>query len=156
MNGESTAELSRLASTSAPVILRGTVRLLYSLNFAAVSELALNSGRRADLVAIGPTGELWIIEIKSSVADFRADQKWAEYKCNCDRFLFAVSPEFPRELIPSSEGLILADEYGGTLIRNSEHHPVPAATRKTILIKAARTSALRLAATNDPSFLYSN
>jgi hypothetical protein len=156
MNGESTAEFSRIASTSAPAILRGAVRLLYSLNFAAVSELALNSGRRADLVAIGPTGELWIIEIKSSVADFRADQKWGEYKCNCDRFLFAVSPKFPPELIPSSEGLIVADEYGGTLIRNSEHHPAPAATRKTILIKVARTSTLRLAATSDPSFLYSN
>lgn len=147
MGIESTAELSPLAASE---ILRGTVRLLHSLNFATTAELSLNSGRRADLLAVGPTGAIWIVEIKSSVADFRTDQKWAEY-CNCcDRFLFAVSPAFPKDLIPADQGLIIADAYGGNLVREAEYRPITAAARKAILIKAARTSAQRLNSIADP------
>src|SRR5258705_11258535 len=91
------------------VVARGTTRLLHSLGFAVVSELPLASGRRADLVALGSDGELWIVEIKSSIADFRADQKWIDYRLHCDRLLFATTLDVPCEIFPQDAGLIVAD-----------------------------------------------
>jgi hypothetical protein len=132
-------------------ISRGTSRLLRALNFAAVSELPLPSGHRADLTAVGPTGEILIVEIKSSVADFHCDHKWKEYLSYCDRLLFAVAPEFPAKLIPENVGLIIADSYSGTRIRDGEYRPLSAATRKALLIKIARASALRLLSSIDPN-----
>ena len=82
-------------SATALAVARGTTRLLHSLGFSVVSELPLASGRRADLVALGGGGELWIVEIKSSVADFRADQKWMDYRLHCDRLFFATTLEVP-------------------------------------------------------------
>jgi hypothetical protein len=139
----------------AALIRRGTTRLLYSLGFASIPELPLRSGRRADLVAVGPTGEILVVEIKSSVADFRSDQKWREYLAHCDRLLFAVTPQFPAELIPLDVGLIVADAYGGTLVREGEHHLLASATRKLMLISVARASSIRLAAINDLSLAVS-
>ena len=82
-------------SQTALMVARGTTRLLHQLGFSAVSELPLPSGRRADLVALNDKGDLWIVEIKSSVADFRADQKWQDYRAHCDRLLFATTLEVP-------------------------------------------------------------
>ena len=131
-------------------ICRGSARLLRSLNYAVVPELTLRSGRRADLVAVGPTGEVLIVEVKSSVADYRADNKWQEYRSCCDRLLFAVSAAFPTELVPADVGLIIADAYGGALIRDGKYHPLAAASRKGMLIAAARCAAWRLASMRDP------
>jgi hypothetical protein len=89
--------------------------------------------------------------VKSCVADFRADQKWKEYREHCDRLLFAVAPDFPQELIPASAGLIVADGFGGEIVREGMNHPVAAATRKSVLLHAARVAASRLAALNDPN-----
>jgi hypothetical protein len=129
---------------------RGAIRLLHSLNYATATEISLGSARRADIVALGPTGELLIVEVKSGIADFRADEKWPDYWASCDRLLFAVSREFPADLIPAEAGLIVADGYGGALIRNGEHRPLPASARKAMLIRFARASATRLAARDDP------
>ncbi len=125
-------------------IRRGTVRLLRTLGFSAAAEISLGSGRRTDLIAIGPTGEILIIEIKSSVADFQSDEKWIEYRSHCDRLLFAVSPIFPKYLIPNDLGLIVADEYGGAILREGESRSMPPATRKALYIKIARTVSSRL------------
>src|SRR6202162_1524946 len=95
-------------SETALVIARGTARLLHAHGFSVVSELALASGRRADLVALDAGGEIWIVEIKSSVADFRADQKWMDYRAHCDRLFFAACMEMPCEIFPPATGLILA------------------------------------------------
>jgi hypothetical protein len=146
----------RLVDTSrdyerARTICRGAIRLLHAHGYAAVAELSLASGRRADLVAIGANGEILVIEVKSCVADFRADQKWKEYREHCDRLLFAVAPDFPQELIPASAGLIVADSFGGEIVREGMNHPVAAATRKSVLLRAARVAASRLAALNDPN-----
>jgi len=141
------------AELPAIAICRGAARLLHSLNYATAIEISLSSGRRADLVALGPTGELLIVEVKSCLADFRSDAKWPDYWASCDRLLFAVSSEFPASLIPVEAGLIVADGYGGALIRAGEHRPLPAAARKAMLIRFARASAQRLAARDDPALL---
>src|SRR6476660_5672710 len=86
----------RRQSETALAIARGTARLLRSLGFSCVSELPLPSGRRADLVALNERGEIWIVEIKSSIEDLRADQKWQDYRAHCDRLFFAFTQDFPR------------------------------------------------------------
>ena len=134
----------------APAIRRGSLRLLHAIGFAAVAELPLGSGRRADLVALGAGAEIWIVEIKSCATDFRTDRKWQEYRLYCDRLLFAVAPEFPAALLPADAGLIIADNYGGTLIRQGPLHQIAASRRKAMLVRFGRAAAARLAAVNDP------
>jgi hypothetical protein len=145
---QSTGE--RPGQEAAPAIRRGTVRLLHALGFATVAELPLASGRRADLVAVGESGEIWIVEIKSCIADFRADRKWQEYRLYCDRLLFAVAPEFPVTSLPADAGLVIADAYGGTLTREAALHPLAPARRKSMLLRYGRAAAARLSARLDP------
>jgi hypothetical protein len=135
----------------ARAICRGAMRLLDAHGYAALAELSLASGRRADLVAVGTDGEILVVEVKSSVADFRADQKWKEYREHCDRLLFAVAPDFPAGLISATAGLIVADGFGGEIVREGTRHPVAAATRKSVLLRMSRVAASRLAALNDPN-----
>jgi hypothetical protein len=137
-------------SQAALDIARGTSRMLSQHAMAALSEVALANGRRADLVAIGRKGEIWIVEVKSSVSDFRADQKWPEYREFCDRLLFAVAPGFPVELLPEDTGLIVADRYGGELVRPAPEHALPAQRRKALLLELARLGAARLMWAADP------
>ncbi len=137
-------------SEAALAIARGTTRLLVSLGFAVVSELGLPSGRRADLVALNARGEVWIIEIKSSLADFRTDQKWQDYHNHCDRLFFAVAPDFPHDILPDKAGLIVADAHSAERLRDADHAPMPSATRKTMLIAFGLASAFRLTSLHDP------
>jgi hypothetical protein len=134
----------------ARAILRGTQRLLRTLDFESLSEVTLRSGRRADVLALRRNGEIWIIEIKSSIGDFRADIKWPEYREYCDALLFAVASDFPTEILPSDTGLILADAYGGELVRQPPRHPMSATRRKALTLSVARTAAMRLHAQIDP------
>ncbi len=134
----------------ARVILRGTQRLLRSLDFESLSEITLGNGRRADVVGIRRNGEIWIVEIKSSIADFRFDQKWPEYREYCDALLFAVAPDFPSEILPADTGLILADAYAGDLLRPPPLHPLTTARRKALTLSIARTASMRLHAQIDP------
>jgi hypothetical protein len=153
-----------LAAASAPVdgrqsrtalaIARGTARYLHALGYCLVSELPLPSGRRADLVAIGGGGEVVIVEIKSSVADFRADQKWPDYRMHCDRLFFATVVEVPCEIFPADAGLIVADAFGASIMREAPEHRLPAATRKAMLLRFAQAAALRLQALADPQGPY--
>src|SRR3974390_983549 len=103
-------------SETALAVARGTARLLRSLGFASVSELPLPSGRRADLVALNERGDIWIVEIKSSVEDLRADHKWEDYSSHCDRLFFRFTQELPAEKFPTNTGLIVADAYGAHLL----------------------------------------
>ncbi len=137
-------------SDAALTIARGTMRLLLSLGFSCVSELPLPSGRRADLVAIDGAGEIVIVEIKSSVADFRADQKWMDYRLHCDRLFFATSLDVPCEIFPQDTGLIVADGFGGQVICEAPEHRLPAATRKAMMVRIAQCASLRLQALIDP------
>src|SRR3954452_3661225 len=120
----------RRQSETALAIARGTARMLRTLGFSCISELPLPSGRRADLVALNDKGEIWIVEIKSSVEDLRADQKWQDYRMHCDRLFFAFTQDLPCEIFPTQTGLIVADAYGAHLQCEAPEHKLAAATRK--------------------------
>lgn len=124
--------------------------MLLTLGMASVTEVPLANGRRADIVAVSDKGEIWIVEIKSSVADFRADSKWPEYEPFADRLLFAVAPDFPVDILPTETGLVLADMYGAEIVRPAPLKPLPGARRKAITLRIARAAALRLHALADP------
>jgi len=141
-------------SKTALAVARGTARLLHAHGFSMVSELGLPSGRRADLVALDAGGEIWIVEIKSSVADFHADQKWQEYRAHCDRLFFATGMEVPREIFPPDTGLIVADAFGAQIHCQAPEHRLAAATRKSMLLSFARAAALRLQSLADPTGPY--
>lgn len=134
----------------ARTICRGTIRLLHSMGYAATVELPLPSGRRADVAAVGPSGEIWIVEVKSCLADFRTDRKWEEYRAHCDRLFFAVDCDFPQEILPLDTGLMVVDGYGGAILREAPAHPLAAASRKAVMLRIARLAASRLSAINDP------
>jgi hypothetical protein len=138
-------------SPTALAVARGTQRLLTALGRTCVCELPLPSGRRADLVALADDGEIWIVEIKSSIADFRADQKWQDYRLHCDRLLFATALDVPQDIFPQDAGLIVADEFGAHLQRESPEHRLHAATRRSMLLLFARAAARRLQALADPT-----
>jgi hypothetical protein len=137
-------------SETALMIARGTTRLLHAHGFSVVAELPLASGRRADLVALDGRGEIWIVEIKSSVADFRADQKWMDYRLHCDRLFFATCQAVPCDIFPPDTGLIVADGFGGSFVCEAPEHRLPAATRKSMMLSFGRAAALRLQALADP------
>jgi hypothetical protein len=140
----------RRPSPAAVDICRGVARLLHSHQMATVTEVALANGRRADIVAVTAGGEIWIVEIKSSVEDFRADHKWPEYRAFCDRLLFAVAPAFPREILPADTGLIVADRYGGEVVRGAAEHRMSGTRRKALTLRLVHTAAMRLQSTIDP------
>lgn len=131
---------------SASDICRGVLRCFEGLHFYGLTEVTLANKRRADVLLIGPKGEIVIVEIKSSVADFKSDAKWHEYAPYCDRFYFAVAEAFPSEIIPAHTGLIVADGFGGDIIRTPEVHPLAPARRKALTLKIARLAAMRLTA----------
>jgi hypothetical protein len=140
----------RRQSETALAVARGTARLLRSLGFACVSELPLPSGRRADLVALNERGEIWIIEIKSSVEDLRADHKWEDYRAHCDRLFFAFTQDLSCEIFPKDTGLIVADAYGAHLHCEAPEHRLPAPTRKLITVRFAMAAAQRISRLIDP------
>src|SRR6201986_4190428 len=142
--------VDRRQSETALVVARGTARLLPSLGFACVSEFPLPSGRRADLVALNERGEVWIVEIKSSVEDLRADQKWQEYRTHCDRLFFAFTQDLPCEIFPADTGLIIADAYGAHLQCEAPEHKIAAATRKLMTVRFAMAAAQRINRLVDP------
>jgi hypothetical protein len=141
-------------SPTALAIARGTARYLHALGYGVVSELPLPSGRRADLVALGGDGEILIVEIKSSVADFRADQKWMDYRLHCDRLFFATIVDVPCEIFPSDAGLIVADAFGAAIVCEAPEHRLATARRKTVMLRFAHAAALRLQALADPQGPY--
>jgi hypothetical protein len=132
-------------------VARGVGRLMRARGFALVAELPLATGRRADIVALGPGGEMWIVEIKSSVEDFRVDQKWPDYRLSCDRLFFATHAGVPIDIFPEDAGLILADAYGAELVREAPEHRLAGATRKAMMIRFAQAAAHRLHGLIDPA-----
>lgn len=137
-------------SERAAEIQRGACRMLLTLGHSVVTELPLSTGHRADIVCLGRTGELWIVEIKSSLADFQADGKWPEYRNHCDRLFFAVAPDFPVDVLPEDAGLILADRYSADLVREAPEHRLAGGRRKAVTLRFARAAALRFHAVMDP------
>lgn len=137
------------------LLARGLCRHLLGHGFATVEELVPAPGLRVDVMALGPKGEVWVIECKSGLADFRSDRKWQGYLDWCDRFFWAVDAEFPTEILPEGTGLILADGYDAEIVRMGPETPLAPARRKVMVQKFARHAALRLQALRDPAFGFS-
>jgi hypothetical protein len=131
-------------------IFRGTSRALAQLGYVSLAEVPLANGRRADLVALSPDGSLLIVEVKSSVADFRADRKWPEYREYCDRLSFAVAADFPQHLIPEDCGLIVADPFGAAILREGAEIRLVPARRRALTLRLARLASARLTRLLDP------
>lgn len=123
---------------------RGVVRTLIDRGYAPLLELTVASGRRIDVAGLGPGGEIIAVEVKSSIADFRADQKWHEYYDWCDKLYFATASDFPHDILPSDPGLIIADQYGGEIVRETVSRPLAPARRKAMTLRFARVAAERL------------
>jgi hypothetical protein len=137
-------------SETALAIARGTARWLRSMGLACVAELPLPSGRRADLAALNARGDIWIVEIKSSPADLRADHKWQDYRAHCDRLFFAFTQDMPCDMFPPDTGLIVADAYGAYLHCEAPEHRLAAPTRKLMTARIAMAAANRLNRLFDP------
>ena len=131
-------------------LARGMTRALRMLGFSPLSEVTLGNGRRADLMALDGAGAILLVEIKSSLEDFRVDTKWPEYLDFCDYFYFAVAPEFPQELIPDRAGLFVADAYGAEMLRDSPRYSLAPARRRTLLLDYAHLASRRLNQLLDP------
>lgn len=137
-------------SATAAGVQRGVRRLFAQLGHVTLPEFTLASARRADVIALAPDGHLTIVEIKSSVADFRADRKWPDYRDFCDRFFFAIPETVPLEILPESTGLIVADSFGAAILRDAPCHPLAGARRKAVTLRFARAAASTLHALADP------
>jgi hypothetical protein len=131
-------------------LARGVARALAQRGFATLAEVALANGRRADVLGLGRGGELVIVEVKSSVQDFRSDGKWRDYREFCDRFYFAVPAAFPRGLIPGDCGLIVADGFGAAVLREAPAAPLAPARRKAMTLRFAILGSERLRRLLDP------
>ncbi|WP_293855973.1 MmcB family DNA repair protein [uncultured Alsobacter sp.] len=134
-------------------VARGVSRLFAGFGYATLPEVTLASGRRADLLALGGDGSLVIVEIKSSIEDFRTDAKWPDYRAYSDRLFFAIPPHVPPEIMPEDAGLIVADAYGAEVLREAPEHRLPAATRKALLVRFGQVAAVRLQGLLDPAAL---
>ena len=134
-------------------VCRGACLLMRQAGQAVLLEMPLPNGRRADIFAVGRAGELTIVEVKSTIEDWRVDVKWPDYLDWCDQLYFAVPVDFPQPLIAGEVGLIVADAYGGEILRHPSRRPVAAARRKALLIDCARLASERLARLEDPDFI---
>jgi hypothetical protein len=135
---------------SAALLTRGACRALEQLGYVSLVEFPLANGRRADILALGKTGDLVIVEIKSSVADFRADRKWSNYRDFSDRLYFAVPNDFPRPLIPDECGLMVADSFTAAVLRDGSTTKLDARRRRVLTMRFARIAATRLRRLLDP------
>jgi hypothetical protein len=140
---------------TAPLLARGVCRALEQLNYISLVEFPLANARRADVLALGKAGDFMIVEIKSSVTDFRTDRKWSSYRHFSDRFCFAVPSEFPAALIPEECGLMVADAFGAALLRSGAVVPLDPGRRRSLTLRFARLAATRLRRYLDPEALLS-
>ena len=132
-------------------LARGVCRLLRRMDFAPLEEVVPAPGLRTDVMALGPGGEIWVIEVKSSRADFVADRKWQGYLEWCDRFFWAVPVDFPQELLPEGAGVMLADDYGAEIVLMAPEAALPPARRKALTRRFARMAAFRHLTLRDPA-----
>lgn len=152
LNLENAAETRRIESEPALAdqLARGICRRLGDLGYGALTEFRVGRGRRVDVIGLNREGRFVIAEIKTSVADFRADAKWPDYLPWCDAFYFAVPADFPRDVLPEDEGLIVADAWDATILREAEERAMNATRRRTQILRFGLTASSRLHAVVDP------
>lgn len=130
---------------TAAEVARGVSRLLMQEGYSPILEFSLANGRRLDVAALGPEGTVAGVEIKVAIPDLKTDLKWPEYLEFCDRFYFAIPPEFPDEFVPQGTGLIVADRYGGAIVRPAPQALLHASRRRAVILRFAKVAAERLA-----------
>ena len=139
-----------LKLTAGQLLARGVCRHLLSYDYVSLLEFIPKTGRRVDVIGLGPKGEIWIVECKSSVVDFQSDHKWQDYLEWCDRYFWAVDKNFPIELLPSESGLIIADPYDAEIIHMPQEERLNSSRRKAMILKIARHAARREQKNRDP------
>ena len=144
------ASITATERSDAALLARGVCRALDQLGYASLVEFPLANGRRTDVLALGRRGDLIAVEIKSSVADFRADQKWPSYRESADRLYFAVASGFPIALIPEDCGIMVADAFGGSILRKGQTTTLTAGRRRAVTLRFALIAAARLRRSLDP------
>lgn len=144
MSGERQRARAHAPGADAALLARGVGRLLTDMGYSPLPEFRLSSRRRVDVIGVDARGRVVIVEIKCSLADFRADRKWMEYLEFCDRFYFAVALDFPKDVLPTDTGLIVADAYGGEVVRPAPERPMNGNQRRGLTLQLARTAATRL------------
>jgi hypothetical protein len=120
------------------------------MGLATLTEFTLRTGRRVDVIGLDPGGAVTIVEVKSSLEDFRSDGKWPEYLDYCDHFYFAVPDGFPLEVLPEDCGLLAADAYSAVILRPAPQRPLNGARRRALLLRFAAAAAQRLHRLTDP------
>ncbi|WP_169566622.1 MmcB family DNA repair protein [Sneathiella limimaris] len=135
-------------------LARGVQTLFEAMGYAVMTEVKLRIRRRVDVMGINDKGHILIAEVKSGAADFRSDSKWMEYLDFCDGYYFAVDETFPTDLLPEDQGLIIADEFHGEIIRPSQDFKLNASRRRNVTLRFARQAALRLSQSSKPELLF--
>ncbi|RWX74620.1 DNA repair protein MmcB-related protein [Neorhizobium lilium] len=131
-------------SARAMMVRKGLQILLHDMRHAVLPELVLSNGRRADIATVSEKGEIWIVEIKTSIEDFRVDRKWPDYRDFCDRLFFATHKDVPLDIFPEDCGLFLSDGYGGHILRDAPEHRLSPASRKAMMLNFSHAAAHRL------------
>jgi hypothetical protein len=134
----------------APLLARGVTRHLIGRGYGTLIEFKLPAGRRCDVIGLDRDSRFVIVEIKTSVADFRADQKWREYLPYCDAFYFAVPETFPQMLLPAACGVMVADAYDAAIVRPAVEMAISAGRRRHQLVRFALAASVRLNRVVDP------
>ena len=135
-----TPEIESLTRT----VVRGTCRMFDAMGYGTLTEFRLPYGRRVDVMALGTDGEFLIAEVKSCVADFRADRKWREYMPFCEGFYFAVPVGFPIEILPEECGLIVADAHDAVIRKTAPTCVISPARKRRQLLRFALAASERL------------
>lgn len=137
------------SNQTAADVARGVSRLLIQEGLSPILEFTLANGRRLDVAALAGDGTVVGVEIKVALADLRGDGKWPEYREFCEQFYFAIPPDFPDEHVPTGTGLIVADRYGGAIVRPAPMAPIHSSRRKAVTLRFARVAAERLSSAID-------
>ena len=134
----------------ADALVRGVCRYLRHLGYSPLTEFRVGDRRRVDVMGLDRAGRFVVVEVKSSLADFRADAKWPKYLSHGDRFYFAVGRDFPLDALPADRGILIADAYGAAVHRETPEQAIHPARRKAQTLRFAKAAADRLARLNDP------
>lgn len=131
-------------------VARGVGRRLSRLGYGTLTEFRVGKGRRVDVIGMDRKSHFIIVEIKTSVADFRGDMKWTDYLPWCDEYYFAVPPDFPKEILPEDHGVMVADAWDATILRPSPEAPMNGTRRRSQAVKFGLTASNRLHNLLDP------
>ncbi len=134
----------------AAALARGITRMFAAMNCSTIWEMTLANGRRADVAVLHPNSDFTLVEIKTSLADFKSDNKWPDYLEFCDELFFAVPEDFDVTLLPLEAGIIIADRYGAEIVRPAPVDKLNAARRKAVTMRFAHIAASRLQRVIDP------